>query len=42
MERTNTFAVRALSDDGERVLRDLLDASDALWNEINYQRLMRY
>jgi len=42
MKRTNTFAVRPLSDDGEHVLRDLLDASAALWNEINYQRLMRY
>ena len=42
MERTNTFAVRPLSDDGERLLRDLLDASAALWDEINYQRLVRY
>jgi len=42
MKRTNTFAVRPLSVDGEQVLRDLLDASAALWNEINYQRLMRY
>ncbi len=42
MKRTNTFAVRPLTDDGEQVLRDLLDASAALWNEINYQRLMRY
>jgi len=42
MKRANTFAVRPLSDDGEQVLRDLLDASAALWNEINYQRLMRY
>jgi putative transposase len=42
MKRTNTFAVRSLTDDGEQVLRDLLDASAALWNEINYQRLMRY
>jgi len=42
MKRTNTFAVRPLSDDGEQVLRNLLDASAALWNEINYQRLMRY
>ena len=42
MERTNTFAVRPLSDDGEQVLRDLLDASAALWNEVNFQRLMRY
>ncbi|WP_433634396.1 RNA-guided endonuclease InsQ/TnpB family protein [Halomicrococcus sp. NG-SE-24] len=42
MKRTNTFAVRPLSDDGEQLLRDLLDASAALWNEVNYQRLMRY
>ncbi len=42
MKRTNTFAVRPLSDDGEHLLRDLLDASAALWNEVNYQRLMRY
>jgi len=42
VKRTNTFAVRPLSDDGEQLLRDLLDASAALWNEVNYQRLMRY
>ena len=42
MKRTNTFAVRTLSNEGEQLLRDLLDASAALWNEINYQRLMRY
>ncbi len=42
MKRTNTFAVRPLSDDGEHLLRELLDASAALWNEVNYQRLMRY
>ena len=42
MKRANTFAVRPLSDDGEQVLRDLLDACAALWNEINYGRLMRY
>jgi len=42
MKRTNTFAVRPLTDGDEQVLRDLLDASAALWNEINYQRLMRY
>ena len=41
MKRSNTFALRPLSDD-EQVLRDLLDACAALWNEINYQRLMRY
>jgi len=42
MKRTNTFAVRPLSDDGEHLLRDLLDACAALWNEVNYERLMRY
>jgi len=42
MKRTNTFAVQPLSDTGEQLLRDLLDASAALWNEVNYQRLMRY
>ncbi|WP_096394357.1 RNA-guided endonuclease TnpB family protein [Halorubrum trapanicum] len=42
MRRTNTFAVRPLSEDGEQLLRDLLDASAALWNEVTYQRLMRY
>ncbi|CCQ34640.1 Neutral proteinase [Halorhabdus tiamatea SARL4B] len=42
MKRTNTLAVRPLSDAGEQLLRDLLDASAALWNEVNYQRLMRY
>ena len=42
MKRANTFVVRPLTDDDEQVLRNLLDASAALWNEINYQRLMRY
>jgi len=42
VKRTNTFALRPLSDNGERLLRELLDASAALWNEINYERLMRY
>jgi putative transposase len=41
MTRTNTFAMRPLTDDDEQVLRDLLDASAALWNEMNYQRPMR-
>ncbi|QSG13932.1 Transposable element [Halapricum desulfuricans] len=34
--------MRPLSDTGEQLLRDLLDASAALWNEVNYERLMRY
>ncbi|TKR25158.1 RNA-guided endonuclease InsQ/TnpB family protein [Natronomonas salsuginis] len=42
MKHTDTFAVRPLSETGEQLLRDLSDASAALWNEVNYQRLMRY
>ncbi|WP_306059766.1 RNA-guided endonuclease InsQ/TnpB family protein [Natronococcus wangiae] len=42
MKRTNMFTVRPLSEGGEHLLRDLLDASAALWNETNYERLMRY
>ena len=42
MKRANTFAVRPLSDPDEQLLRELLDASAALWNEINYERVMRY
>ncbi|WP_276255538.1 RNA-guided endonuclease InsQ/TnpB family protein [Halomontanus rarus] len=42
MKRTNTFAVRPLSPTGKQLLRDLLDASAALWNETNYERLIRY
>ena len=42
MKRTNTFAVRPVSETGESLLRDLLDASAALWNEVTYQSLMRY
>ncbi|PSP94261.1 transposase, partial [Halobacteriales archaeon QS_4_62_28] len=42
MKRTNTFTVRPLSNKGEQLLWDLLDASAALWNEVNYERLMRY
>jgi putative transposase len=42
MRRTNTFAVRPLSEQDERLLRELLDASAALWNEINYERREHY
>jgi len=42
MKRTNTFAMRPLTETRESLLRDLLDASAALWNEVTYQRLMRY
>jgi len=42
MRRTNTFAVRPLSDDDERLLRDLMDASASLWNELNYERRQQF
>jgi hypothetical protein len=42
MKRTNTFTVRPLSEGGEHLPRDVLDASAALWNETTYERLMRY
>ena len=42
MRRTNTFAVRPLSDADERLLRDLLDASASLWNELNYERRQQF
>lgn len=38
LRRTNTFAVRPLTDADERLLRELLDASASLWNELNYER----
>ncbi len=42
MKRANEFEVSPLSLAGEEILRRLLDASAALWNETNYQRLKRY
>jgi len=42
MKRSNTFAVRPLCQRDERLLRDVLDASAALWNEVTYERLIRY
>jgi putative transposase len=38
MKRTNTFEVVPQSTEDEELLRRLLDASAALWNEINYER----
>ena len=38
MKRANKFVVVPQSDEGEELLRRLLDASAALWNEINYER----
>ncbi len=42
MKRTNTFDVVPQSDADEELLRRLLDASAALWNEINYERREHY
>ena len=38
MIRTNSFTVVPRSDADKELLRRLLDASAALWNEINYER----
>ena len=38
MRRTNRFDVVPRSDAEEELLLRLLDASAALWNEINYER----
>ena len=42
MRRTNTFAVRPLTTEDEQLLRDLLDASASLWNELTYERRQNF
>ncbi|WP_178917821.1 transposase [Natronomonas gomsonensis] len=42
MRRANTFDVRALSHRGRLALIELLDASSACFNEINYDRRQAY
>jgi len=42
MKRTNEFVVVPQSKEDEELLRRLLDASAALWNEINYERRQNY
>ena len=42
MKRANTFAVIPQSPEDGELLRRLLDASAALWNEINYERRENY
>jgi len=42
VRRTNTFAVRPLSTEDEQLLRELLDASASLWNELNYERRQQF
>jgi putative transposase len=42
VRRTNTFAVRPLTDADEALLRTLLDTSACLWNQLNYERLQNF
>ncbi|MFC7047176.1 RNA-guided endonuclease InsQ/TnpB family protein [Halobacteriaceae archaeon GCM10025711] len=42
MKRTNEFVVRPRSEQDEELLRRLLDASAALWNELTYERRENY
>jgi putative transposase len=42
VRRTNTFAVRPLSEQDERLFRELLDASASLWNELTYERRQNF
>src|SRR6056297_1984500 len=42
MKRANKFVVVPQSDEDGELLRRLLDASAALWNEINYERRENY
>lgn len=42
MKRANSFEVVPQSEEDEELLRRLLDASAALWNEINYERRENY
>ena len=42
MKRSNTFEVVPQSDKDRELLLRLLDASAALWNEINYERRKNY
>ncbi|PSP47855.1 IS200/IS605 family transposon protein TnpB [Halobacteriales archaeon QH_1_68_42] len=42
MKRTNTFVVRPCSEQDKRLLREVLDASASLWNELTYERRQQY
>jgi len=42
MRRTNKFDVFPQSETEDELLRRLLDASAALWNEVNYERRENY
>ena len=42
MKCTNTFVVRPCSEQDKRLLREVLDASASLWNELTYERRQQY
>ena len=42
MKRTNTFVVRPCSEQDKRLLREVLDASASLRNELTYERRQQY
>ncbi len=42
VRRINTFTMRPLSEQDEQLLRDLLDASASLWNELTYERRQQF
>jgi putative transposase len=42
MRRTNTFAVRPCTEQDERLLREVLDASASLWNEVTFARRQNF
>ena len=42
MRCTNTFVVRPRSEQDAELLRELLDASASLWNELTYERRQNY
>lgn len=42
MRRVNTFAVVPRTDADERLLREFLDASASLWNELTCERRQNY
>ena len=42
MKRTNTFVIRPCTEQDKRLLREVLDASASLWNELTYERRQQY
>jgi putative transposase len=42
MRRTNTFIVRPCTKQDKQLLREVLDASASLWNELTYERRQNY